>query len=638
MLFTMKKTLLISCALLLTAVGASAQITDVTATYIQNPSFETNAPTGDFTDGGRGYSVAELTGWTLTNASNFEHIDLMTKDATETDNNLGTPGEAADGTYMLYLKKTWSDPSSTASIKQTLTLPAGTYMLTVDSKCFSGGASANLVAGSASNAITINGTSAGSETSHPMDELTEWTTNELTFTVTPEEGAEEAEVSIGVEFTLTNTSPGSFVLDNFMIYSVVTDYDVSWQLANPSFEVDNVVANLTVDTGRSIKDEDGNLATACAWSVTSLTGWTLPTLSGATYGVSDLMTSGATSTDNNFGVPGDPSAGTYMLYIRDAWQSDEDVKLTQELTLPAGVYKITVDTKCVANGSTATLFVGEESTALTIHSTSNGTNDTASNPFLDAWDTAELIFSLETEATVSVGVEFDFGTNGSFLLDNFKLYSVAEIEKEITWTMTEAGWGTMILPFAADVPDGLTLYDGDALTIDESTITVGDASESIVANTPYLVKGTEGSYSFSGTPTNEGEIHTTGVLTGTLVDLAVGKGAAFATDGTMYLLQNHEGDVAFYPITTASAPTEDAEGASLDAYHCYLTIAAEETEGAETAKLSIVLPGVGEETGIVAVEGAEAEANDAIYDLSGRRVAKAVKGVYIQNGKKVLVR
>ena len=32
------------------------------------------------------------------------------------------------------------------------------------------------------------------------------------------------------------------------------------------------------------------------------------------------------------------------------------------------------------------------------------------------------------------------------------------------------------------------------------------------------------------------------------------------------------------------------------------------------------------------------DANAAIYDLSGRRVEKAVKGIYIQNGKKIIVK
>ena len=32
------------------------------------------------------------------------------------------------------------------------------------------------------------------------------------------------------------------------------------------------------------------------------------------------------------------------------------------------------------------------------------------------------------------------------------------------------------------------------------------------------------------------------------------------------------------------------------------------------------------------------DTNAAIYDLSGRRVEKAVKGIYIQNGKKIIVK
>ena len=45
--------------------------------------------------------------------------------------------------------------------------------------------------------------------------------------------------------------------------------------------------------------------------------------------------------------------------------------------------------------------------------------------------------------------------------------------------------------------------------------------------------------------------------------------------------------------------------------------------------------GIGSVTNDDSVNG---EQNGAIYDLSGRRVEKAVKGIYIQNGKKVYVK
>ena len=45
-----------------------------------------------------------------------------------------------------------------------------------------------------------------------------------------------------------------------------------------------------------------------------------------------------------------------------------------------------------------------------------------------------------------------------------------------------------------------------------------------------------------------------------------------------------------------------------------------------------------EETGIDELKGENGKVKTAVYDLSGRRVQKAQKGVYIQNGKVVMVR
>ncbi len=240
---------------------------------------------------------------------------------------------------------------------------------------------------------------------------------------------------------------------------------------------------------------------------------------------------------------------------------------------------------------------------------------------LNGWTKTEAVFTATTDY---VGLRFAWCPGAS--LDGFQLYQIAEPE-DIDWDMTDAGWGTLILPFEATIPTdekgeaALTLYAGDELTIEESTITVGEAADAIAANTPYLVKGTAGTYSFTGTPINEEDSYQVGMLVGTLVAMSLADGD-FSTAGTEYVLQNHDDEgLAFYPITTES------DGVTLDAYHCYLT---------GVTATALHLPGM--TTGIVAVEGTEAEANGAIYDLSGRRVAKAVKGVYIQNGKKVLVK
>ena len=44
-------------------------------------------------------------------------------------------------------------------------------------------------------------------------------------------------------------------------------------------------------------------------------------------------------------------------------------------------------------------------------------------------------------------------------------------------------------------------------------------------------------------------------------------------------------------------------------------------------------------TGIESIRGSQlTTGNDVLYDLTGRRVQKATKGIYIQNGKLVLVK
>ncbi len=235
----------------------------------------------------------------------------------------------------------------------------------------------------------------------------------------------------------------------------------------------------------------------------------------------------------------------------------------------------------------------------------------------DTWTQTIGVFTATTDY---VGMRMGWSAG---CYDGFQLYEVQAPEETIKWEMTSAGWGTMIIPFDAEIPSGLTLYAGDALTLDDTTITVGTVSETIAANTPYLVSGSAATYEFTGVATNTADTYSLGLLVGTLADMSQDAGDFTANSG-QYVLQNHTDDgegLAFYLIT------DESTGVTLDAYHCYLTT----TSGIS----ALNLPGMS--TGIEAVES-ELIANDAIYDLSGRRVAKAVKGVYIMNGKKVLVK
>ena len=104
-------------------------------------------------------------------------------------------------------------------------------------------------------------------------------------------------------------------------------------------------------------------------------------------------------------------------------------------------------------------------------------------------------------------------------------------------------------------------------------------------------------------------------LTGTLETVAT------PTNGTVYTLQNLNNTLGLYRYTGTTVKGGKAY------YH--------PADGA-AAPMGFVFDFEGQTTGVESIE-VNAD-NQVIYDLSGRRVAKASKGLYIINGKKVLVK
>ena len=134
----------------------------------------------------------------------------------------------------------------------------------------------------------------------------------------------------------------------------------------------------------------------------------------------------------------------------------------------------------------------------------------------------------------------------------------------------------------------------------------------VPAGTPVMLKGA----SATATATigsNYVATPLTSTLTGTYLALAV-------TAETDYFLGVSEGEVGFYKWT----------GTTLKANRAYLPASAVSSE-VKGLKLNL-----GDAD---AIQGVEAEQEQgAIYNLAGQRVSKAVKGIYIINGRKVVVK
>ncbi len=204
--------------------------------------------------------------------------------------------------------------------------------------------------------------------------------------------------------------------------------------------------------------------------------------------------------------------------------------------------------------------------------------------------------------------------------------------KTITWTLTDAKYGTLILPFEEMIPEGLTVYtcssvSGDELVLEEVETGI------FAANTPYIIYGgdieeTE-QYTFSNEAENSKNQYNKGLLTGTLTAITLN------ANENHYVLQNQEQEVEEEMVNVLAFYNVATDDITVGANHCYLTYS-DDTGG--NVKVALNFPGSGVATAIKAVETAPQTGSEAIYDLSGRKVTNPRSGIYIKGGKKVIIK
>lgn len=190
-------------------------------------------------------------------------------------------------------------------------------------------------------------------------------------------------------------------------------------------------------------------------------------------------------------------------------------------------------------------------------------------------------------------------------------------DKTTTFTMSAAGWSTLMLPFDHEIPDGLTFYEIDGNNGSKLRLVT---ATSIAANTPYLVNGIQGDYTFSGTPM--GDVipsYTKNVMTGAMY-------THYIHGDNVYVLQKKaQSGLGFYRV--------GEEDMKIPIYRCYLT--AEPGTNVSFFPLDIVT--------CIDRTDANADKKTAIFNTMGTRMngdnlKMMPKGVYIVNGKKVVVK
>lgn len=285
-------------------------------------------------------------------------------------------------------------------------------------------------------------------------------------------------------------------------------------------------------------------------------------------------------------------------------------KIAEICKLPMGEYKVTIYLK--ANGNRSAIIRD-------VDNSDNGTNTLCILPIYRSSAAKEYSTTLTLYETTKIGLSgyttSSGGTNQSADLDYIYIQRTGDATETVS--VSEAGYATYATTNNVVVPS-----DVEVMTVtvnkDNSTITLNKvkAGTVIPAKTGILVKAAAGNHDFVVTSdkSEESEALTKNDLKAATEDVTY--------DGTKY----------FFALTTLSDGkvgfAKVAKDVVIPTGKAYLEVPA-----ASTAKFFGL---DGEATGINSVKTAKADG--AYYTLEGVKTTKPVKGLYIHNGKKIVVK
>lgn len=176
-------------------------------------------------------------------------------------------------------------------------------------------------------------------------------------------------------------------------------------------------------------------------------------------------------------------------------------------------------------------------------------------------------------------------------------------------SVTAAGYASFYAPVALNIPEGVEAFIGHKN--EDGWFTLEPLTDVIPANTGVILRAAEGTYNFDIAAT--AETVENNELTGTT--------ASIATVQNAYTLQAQAEGTGLYPYT----------GEELKGFRAYAVFG--EAQGIKGLAFRF-----GDVTAIDNAINLGAAKDAPVYDMSGRRVGKMQKGIYIVGGKKVIVK
>ena len=269
----------------------------------------------------------------------------------------------------------------------------------------------------------------------------------------------------------------------------------------------------------------------------------------------------------------------------------------------------------------------------------NASNTDKATWVIEPIEAGSDVYYIKQNATgdaVYLGNKDGIGANGSYkyIYTDQKLADVSSKEN-LQWvflqkmdvSISSAKAATLFTPIAVSIPEGVTAKyvkaEGDNIG-SEGRLLYTKLNGIIPANTAVVLTGEQGTYTFLETK-ETGEQVVGNVLFGYATDTNTADSDHTSTgaNGTVFALANKAGyGVGFFPF----AKTKYSAGKA------YLDISGLSVSG-DVRMFNIFDEDM--ETGIMETENGNVKTENC-FDLSGRRVENAKKGVFIVNGKKVI--
>lgn len=264
--------------------------------------------------------------------------------------------------------------------------------------------------------------------------------------------------------------------------------------------------------------------------------------------------------------------------------------------LSAGIYRMHVG----VFGNTGTNFVFKNGNNVVFEAATTGTGSEVSSSLFKLTDDSDIVLSAA-------------GNGGS----SPKLLDYVIIEKFIgdDVAVSAVKFATYVPTCNVVAPADAKVYTAKVNEAKSAVVLTEVSAGSVIAKgTPVLVGAEAGSYNFAASADEATTVADN--------DLKAATADTKGNGSTIYALVEQDGKAVFAPLK---------EGVAVSVGHAYLELPA----ASATRFYSIQFGG--ETTGINEVNAA-AKADGAYYTLQGVKTSKAAKGIYIHNGKKVVIK